>query len=204
MNKNLAIAIGVIVVIVLAGVVMVPALFPPKTSMTVTFYDADDNVVWSEKTDYGLFEFAFIHEGNIATKVRVDIDWVCSDYEADSVLAIQGTLDIEAVVGGYDPVDGSAGSSTWSSTGRTEPTGNMWTEFTLADFIDVDFSSGKYYGWGVTVTATLEATEKAPDGTLRGTATPWSDNLFFYLSWEEDVPDEVFTIVGQDFGFTPS
>ena len=77
MNRNTTIAIVIVVLLVIGGVsyVLIPAIFPAN-SMTVTFYDADDNVVHSTSTELSLWPFAYIDaEGQEVTKVVVTVDY---------------------------------------------------------------------------------------------------------------------------------
>lgn len=200
MNKNLAIAIGIIAVIVLAGVVMVPALFPPKTSMTVTFYDADDNVVWSEKTDYGLFEFGFVTEaGTEVSKAVVTIDYVVSGITSGNTILVYCKFYVDAhlrtITGGF------AGDETWiSPAGLTTTTGSFSREFHLDDLIGVE-STGKEWGWRINVDATLNCKQYTSLGVFVSSADPWEGTLGFNLDWSEPA---AFTIVGSDFDFGPT
>ena len=202
MNKNLAIVISIIAVIVLAGVViMVPALFQPKTSMTVTFYDADDNVVWSEKTDYGLFEFGFVTEaGSEITKAVVAVNYIVEGYDPDNTIRTHCNFYIDAhlrtITGGF------AGDASYDSVVLVNtPTGSFTHDFYFADFIGVE-STGKTWGWRVNVDATLECFEYLPNSIqLVDTADPWLGTLGFNVDWDEPAG---FAIVGSDFNFGPT
>ena len=201
MNKNLAIVISIITVIVLAGVViMVPALFQPKTSMTVTFYDADDNVVWSEKTDYGLFEFGFVNEeGTEVSKAVVTVDYVVSGIDSGNNILVHCTFHVDAhlrtIMGGF------AGEETWSSpTQLTTTTGSFSREFHLDNFIGVE-STGKEWGWRINVDCTLNSRQYTSAAVLVSTAEPWEGTLGFNLDWSEPA---AFAIVGSDFNFGPT
>jgi len=199
MNKNLAIAIGVLAVIVLAGVAMIPVLFPPTTSMTVTFYDADDNVVWSESTDYGLFEFAFTTEaGAEVTKAVVTVDYVVEGYESGYSIYTKCTFFVDAHL--RTITGGLAGSATFTAPEKTTATGSFAHDFYFADFIGVE-STGKSSGWRVNVDATLECDEYGPRGGFVRSAIPWTGTLGFNLDWDEPA---VFSIVGSNFNFGPT
>ena len=201
MNKNLAITIGVIVVIVLAGVVMIPALFPPKTSMTVTFYDANDNVVWSEQTSYGLFEFGFTTEaGSEVTKAVVTVNYIVDGYDPANTIRTHCNFFIEAIPRGYraSPVgDASYDGIVLVNT----PVGSFTHDFVFNDFMTVT-QSGKDDGWRINVDATLECFEYYPNTiTLVDTAEPWQGTLGFNLDWDEPAG---FAIVGSGFNFGPT
>jgi hypothetical protein len=200
MNKNMAIAIGILSVIVLAGFFVVPALFPAKTSMTVTFYDADDNVVWLERSNPGFFEFDFVTEaGAEVTKATVAVDYVVSGHESGNTVNIGCTFYVDAhlrtITGGF------AGDAEYVCRVQTTATGTFTHDFYFADFVGVE-STGKTWGWYIEVDATLIAREYLPGTTtLVATATPWTATLAFNLDWSEPA---AFTIVGSDFNFGPT
>ncbi len=201
MNKNLAIAIGVLTVIVLAGVVMIPALFPAKTSMTVTFYDADDNIVWSEKTDYGLFEFGFTTEaGAEVTKAVVTVNYIVEGYDPANTIRTHCNFFIEAIPRAYgaSPVgDASYDSVVLVNT----PSGSFTHDFYFNDFMTVT-EAEKGVGWRINIDATLECIEYYPNTiTVVDTAEPWTGTLGFNLDWDEPA---AFSIVGSDFNFGPT
>lgn len=200
MNKNLAIAIGVIVVIVLAGVVMIPALFPPKTSMTVTFYDADDNIIWSEKTDYGLFEFGFVTEAGVeVSKAVVTVDYIVEGYEPLNTLYTKCTFYISARL--RTITGGLAGNEAHTTPVKSGSTGSFSREFLLDYIIGVE-STGKEWGWRINVVATLECDEyDASTSEFLRSALPWEDSLGFNLDWSEPA---AFAIVGSNFNFGPT
>ena len=201
MNKNMAITLGVIGLIFLAGVVMIPALFPPKTSMTVTFYDADDNVIWSESTSYGLFEFGFTTEAGAAvTKAVVTVTYIVEGYDTANTIRTHCNFFIDAhlrtITGGF------AGSASYDSVVLVDtPTGSFSHDFYFADFVGVE-STGKTWGWRINVDATLECFEYVANSiTLVDTAEPWTGTLGFNLDWDEPAG---FSIVGNDFDFGPT
>ena len=187
MNKNLAIAIGVLAVIVLAGVVMIPALFPAKTSMTVTFYDADDG---------------FTTEAGVeVTKAVVTVNYIVEGYDTANTIRTHCNFYIDAhlrtITGGF------AGDASYDSVVLVNtPTGSFTHDFYFDNFVGVE-STGKTWGWRINVDATLECFEYLPNSiTLVDTAEPWTGTLGFNLDWSE--PAVAFTIEGSDFNFGPT
>jgi len=184
MNRNLAIAIGIIAVIGLAGVVMVPALFPPTTGMAVTFYDADGNVVWQESTEP--WSFAITSSGSVVSTAGVTITYVVSADGEVTDISVVGEL----VIG-----ENSAKLPWTVPRGKiTAPlSSNLATDtfnpdvVVLSDLLQYQGSQDSIeYGWHLNFEVTLTVTAKV-DG-IEATKT-WTDFVRAQLYWQVDTKE---------------
>ena len=187
MNKNLAIALGIGVIALFAGIMLVPALFPPATTgISVTFYDADGNVVWQESTE--LWPFAITHSGSVVSIAGVVISYTVSADAGDVI------TDVSVV--GELVIGESSAKTPWDvpRTSVTRPLSsslNVHTfddeQIVLADLLMYPGSTDSIeYGWYLNFEVTLTVTAVVNDIATEDT---WSGFVRARLYWQADTEE---------------
>ena len=185
MNRNMAIGIGVIVLLVVSGLayVVLPAVYPAN-SMTISFYDADDNLVQSTTTALSLWPWAFADAaGKEVTKVVVTVDYDTAFTGAGGPTGVfvdctlTRTVKLNTITGGI--VNGPLEEVKTLDLSKGTFTFTYW----LSQLISPVESMGETYGWGITFEAELTGSANL-DG-VPVTATPWTDSITAIITWDE-------------------
>lgn len=178
MNRNIAIAIGVIVLLAGVGIAALPILLPGGTNMTVTFLDADGNEVWIEKSGnvpFNFVDFAFVNTaGADIVSVRVDITWVVTS--GDDASQINGDVD-GSIVARLNTITGSIVKTTNSDFVFQQAEGTWSQTYQLSDLISVD-SQGMSYGWGLVFDYDMvvtKGTDTTSTNLSAGVSIGWSE-----------------------------
>ena len=184
MNRTMGIGIGVIVLLVVGGLayVVLPAVYPTN-SMTISFYDADDNLVQSTTTALSLWPWAFADAaGKEVTKVVVTVDYDTAFTGAGSPTGVHvgckltRTVKLNTYTGGI--VNGPLEESKTSGLSK----GTFTFTYVLSQLIS-PVESGKACGWGITFEAELTGTAVLDEVLV--TATPWTDSISAIVEWDE-------------------
>ena len=184
--KKAIVIVGVVVVAALVMVLFLPGLqsaidsaLNPDAGMAanldVAFYDEDGTQVGS---------IAFVRTGSRVESITVTLSYTVTSSSEQFVddLAVMGEVVIEWATGSpgaeYQVADEHVIMTAMMATNSY-----AW-DHNLYDIITVD-ATGKYYGWGVRITAELQAQTTMEDGEVV-TSDPWTEVASFSLSWESD------------------
>lgn len=188
MNRNIAIGLGALVIILLgAAVIVLPALMNQSTpGMTVTLYDADGKKVYEVGAPTGaFFEFGFVNEdGSIVVTAVINIDYEVSVTGELGDVTVSGELVVESFPADMPELPPII-TKTYTLGANSLLIGSYEETVTLIDLINVlAYTIPMSYKY--VFTATLTATT---DGA---TSEPWTDSCTLLIDW---VPDGL-SIVG--------
>ena len=189
MNRTIALAVGVIFILGMAGllIVVVPMLGPEPVGMSVTLYDADGEKVYTVGAPTrALFDFAFVNdEGAIVVSAATHISYEVTITGETADVIVNGELVVESFLAdmpGLPPII----SKKFTLSDMTTLIGSYDETIDLIDFIYATaYPIGTSYKY--VFTATLTATNS--DGV---TSEPWTDSCILFIDW---VPDGL-SIVG--------
>lgn len=190
MNRNAVIAVAIISLLVIGGLayVVVPAMFPAN-SMTVTFYDTDDNIVDSTSTELSLWPFAYIDAaGQEVTKVVVTVDYDTQFEGTPTSVNVICDLTYEVRL---DTIQAGLVNGPYTDRlTKTTESGTFTYTFYLNNLVTPVESAGMIYGWGLTFIAELTGSAIIDGQTVA--ATSWSDGIHSRVDWSTPTLSMIF------------
>lgn len=175
--KKAIVAVGVVAVAALVMVLFLPALMPQgmAADLGVTFYDKDGNEVGS---------LTFVRAGQEVTAITVTMSYVVTSTSErfEENLDVTGNVLIEWAIANPSGAYQTAYEHSVMES-RTASQNYAW-DHNLRDIIAVD-EDGKYYGWTVRITATLEAQTTMQEGEIVS-SDPWTETVQFTIEWYTD------------------
>jgi hypothetical protein len=198
MNRN--IAIGLIVLLVVAGLAFfVPTFLTQDTAtMTVTFYDADDNVLYTATTKPTIIGWpgSFVTpDGSPIDHIDVTIEYTVTVSDSSlSWLHVISQLDVSTTITEYDrdhtPTVVPVNYISEPPQNFEVLTEEYTVTFTMVELIPVVTPSGKTNNWDILFKLDLTAEGETVDGTELSAED--HKELGFEIKWL----DPTFSIVG--------
>ena len=189
MNLKL-VGIGIVLLLVVGGLAyFVMQAVNPTDSMTVQFYDANDELVATQSTDLFDFDFAFMSGGVEVTKIVVIVDYDTTITSEEEVMNINIDCDLTWTVYLNTRAVSIVNGPETVSDSKTTASGTFEWTFYLDELIPNPTAIEKENGWGIVFEATLSGTAYVGGTTHAGgtliTATDWTGIVSSSITWDE-------------------
>ena len=198
---NTKIAAIAIILIISAGllVVMIPYVFPDSNTMTITFYNAKDEVVYSKSTQLTLVPLSFLDASGVeVTKVVITIDYN-TEWTGESLSSISMSCDLTWIVRLNTTSSGIINGPITDSRTKTTETGTFEYTYYLSSVISPVGSTGKTYGWVIRFDVILTASATIDGESVE--SAPWTGYSYSAISWTEI--SRTLSITDVQIGTTP-